>query len=272
MTDCPCQCHGHGAYPPPCSVPGGCGPHEIVQRCQRGIRCTAREEDPTGAWVGAPATRELCDTCEGAVVDALDTAPELYVALRNAALVRGGAAHGETVKTSRPGSFGLNGHPLWLTDTVHWTLTAWADEVISTARRPTVDRSSQPEGGQVADACRLLRTYLPVWLAHAPVELAVTRGDADPDDPKADPTTDTVTVVQAGWEACSWLIDWQRAAERALGRRRLVHYPPEPCPSCNVPNVLRRRDGSDKVECTSCHRSWTLAMYETFVHAWIGAA
>lgn len=29
MIECPCACHGGpGAYPPPCDVPGGCGPHD----------------------------------------------------------------------------------------------------------------------------------------------------------------------------------------------------------------------------------------------------
>lgn len=229
-------------------------------------------DDGICARCEGPASRHLCDDCENAAVDALAAAPNLYNELRAAALVRGGTTQGEVVHTSRPGSFGLNGRPLFLSEQLHWVVCAWADEVINTARRPAVDRASQPEPAQVVDACLLLRTYMPVFLAHVMVEFSITRSDADPEDPKAQPTEHEVTLHQTGWEAAAWLIDWRYASEKALKKPPLFHYPPEPCPACDVPRSLKRRDGDDKVTCTNCGKAWTLDMYQTFVHAWIGAA
>lgn len=247
-----------------------------TSRCQRGDRCVApeREERDGQTWtVGAPADRALCTGCETATREALHAAPALYARLREAATDRGPApAMGDRVTSSRPGSFGLNAGPLHLAESLHWHVTTWADEVINTAGRPTVDRASQPEPDQVVDACGLLARYLSVWVAHQPVEFAVTRWNSDPDDPKAQPTADEVTIVEAGWQACGWLADWRTTAERMLHIPLLVHYPPEPCPACNEPQVLKRKDGDDKVSCTNCGKAWTLAMYETFVRAWIGAA
>jgi hypothetical protein len=239
-------------------------------RCERGRRCHAAELDPQDNVVGAPCDRLLCRTCETAVTNALNDAPHLYDDLREQARDRGNQAQGQRVSSSRPGSFGLNLGPLDATERLHWHLTTWADEVISTANRPTVDRIAQPERDQVADACILLTRYLSVWVAHQPAEFQLTRNTADPEDPKIQPSDDTVTATQAGWEACDWLIEWQASAERMLKIPLLVHYPPEPCPACNQPGVLKRKDGDDKVSCIACKKSWTLAMYETFVHAWVG--
>jgi hypothetical protein len=268
--NCGCDCHTNGAYPPPCSVLGGCGPHDDQQpahRCERGARCYAAEGD-----AGAPCDRPLCNVCVDAVAETLNEAPYLYDDLRARARDRGNQAQGQRVTSSRPGSFGLNLGPLDATERLHWHVTAWADEVISTAERPTVDRAAQPERDQVVDACILLNRYLSVWVAHHPVEFQLTRATADPDDPKLQPTNDTVTATQTGWEACGWLIDWRLSAERMLRTALLVHYPPEPCPACNQTGGLKRKDGDDKVSCAFCRKSWTLRMYETFVHAWVGGA
>lgn len=246
---------------------------EQMHRCERGARCEAVETveiNGQTADVGAPCDRPLCGLCENHVHAALHAAPRLYGRLREAALERSTTAQGQRVTSSRPGSFGLNGGPLFLAENLHWQVTAWADEVIATAGRPTVDRASQPERDQVADACALLARYLTVWAVHAPAEFQVTRDNADPDDPKALPTEDTVAVVQSGWEACAWLIDWRASAERLLHIPLLVHYPPEPCPQCDQPGTLRREDGDGKVRCVACRKAWTLEMYETFVHAWLG--
>ena len=245
-------------------------------RCRRASACVAAErvDTPGGLiTVGAPADRPLCTGCEKATADALRAAPGLYVKLRNLTIDRGATSSmAQRVTSSRPGSFGLNATPLHLSEGLHWHVTTWADEVIATAERPAPDRASQTEGQQTDDALLLLGCYLSTWITHGPVEIQVTRSNADPDDPKAQPTDDTVTVAQEGWEACGWLIDWQHIAERVLKLPLLIHYPPEPCPACNEPNVLKRKDGDDKVSCTLCGKAWTLAMYETFVHAWIGAA
>lgn len=238
-----------------------------LHRCERGARCHAADTDGS-----APCDRPLCGLCEQATAQALAAAPRLYNDLRTKALERGNQAQGQRVTSSRPGSFGLNLGPLDAAERLHWHVTAWADEVISTAGRPTVDRAAQPERDQVIDACLLLARYLSVWIAHQPAEFQLTRATADPDDPKLEPTDDTVTAVQAGWEACAWLIEWQASAERLLRTAPLTHYPPEPCPACNQTGGLKRKDGDDKVSCTWCRKSWTLRMYETFVHAWVGNA
>lgn len=277
MTACPCACHSNGAFPPPCSTPGGCGPHEQQpHRCERGARCEAPEKLELAGQtytVGSACDRALCTACEQATAGALTAAPALYAQLRAAARYRTGAtAYATRVIRSRSGSFGLNATPLHLTENLHWHVTGWADQVILTADRPTVDRTAQPEPDQVADACALLARYLSVWIAHGPADFQVTRDQADPDDPKAQPTADTVTFTQAGWEACAWLIAWRDSAERLLRLPVLIHHPPEPCPQCDTAGALRRRDGEDRVWCSSCGKAWTLDKYEIFVHAWVGGA
>jgi hypothetical protein len=238
----------------------------------RGSACTAAELE-NDHTVGATSDRALCRACEQETAGALADAPQLYVQLRNLTLDRFGAGPmGDRVTRSRSGSFGLNASPLHLTEALHWQMTGWADEVITTAERPAVDRASQPEGSQVDDACLLLSRYLSVWISLGETDFQVTRGNADPDDPKAEPTTDTVTMSMAGWQGCDWLINWRTSAERLLKLPLLVHYPPEPCPACDTRNALRRKDGEDKVWCSVCRKAWTLEMYETFVHAWLGAA
>lgn len=252
--------------------PNDQAPGSDVSRCLRGPDC-ADPDYVDEHTVGSPSDRALCRACERETAAALAAAPGLYVDLRNKTLDRAGSATlGDKVTRSRSGSFGLNASPLHLTEGLHWHVTAWADQVIATAGRPAPDRVGQSEGQQVDDALLLLDRYLSVWVVHGPVEFQVTRGDADPNDPKTQPTADTVTVSQAGWQACGWLINWRASAERLLKMPLLVHYPPEPCPACDTRHALRRRDGEDRVWCSVCRKEWTLAMYETFVHAWIGAA
>lgn len=242
---------------------------EAESRCLRGNQCEAPEV-VDGQTVGGRADRALCRACEDATAAALTAAPRLHAQLRALSTDRGPrSALSDKVTRSRTGSFGLNATPLHLAEGLWWHLTGWADEVISTAGRPTVDRTSQPAHEQVVDACVLLARYLSVWVAHRPVEFQVTRSNADPDDPKAQPTGDTVTAVQAGWEGCAWLIAWRTSAERLLKLPVLVHHPPEPCPQCDQEGGLRREDGADKVWCVWCRKSWTLDTYQVFVHAWM---
>ncbi|MCZ2837153.1 hypothetical protein [Modestobacter sp. VKM Ac-2985] len=226
------------------------------ERCRRGAQCLAAERVDTGR-VGAPSSRPLCDPCTDAVRQALGDAPELYVRLRLGLGDAGSTAPSEQVTKSKGSPLPLNASKLDLTDQLHWLATTWADEVIHTAGRPGPDRTSQPEGAQIADSCQLLLRYLTVWTVHAPVDLNVTR---------------TESITQSGWEAADVLLTWKRAARRNLGLTELTHRPPEPCPACDVPGVLERRDGDDKVRCSNCGKSWTLETYELFVHAWIGAA
>lgn len=245
-------------------------------RCRRGDHCEAaarlKPGDKDSPMVGAPTDQPLCLACQRAIPDALAAVPQLYVDLSNATLLRSSSTSANGPVTKSPGSpLGINGAPFALTQQLHWWITAWADVVVWTAGRPSPDRAGQSAGQQIDDACALLTRYQSAWLAHRPVEFQLTRSDADPDDPKADPRSDTVVREMAGWEGCAWLLDWRTRAERVLGRPRLIHHPPEPCPACNVAGVLRRRDGDDKVSCSNCRKEWTLDMYEVFVHAWIGS-
>lgn len=245
------------------------------QRCIRGERCEAAEpadpKDPKSTKVGAPADKPLCQTCEFELPDLLEEAPNTYRELLLASLVHGSGEPGPKRKiTGSP--LGFTGAPYHLAEQLHWWVTAWADVVIYTAGRPAPDRERQPVVQQVDDACALLHTYLSAWLAHQPVEFWVTRGDADPEDPKQEPSDAAVFVEQSGVEACAWLLDWRQQTERVLGKRPLIHYPPEPCPACDQAGSLRRRDGTDKVRCVNCRKSWTMEHFEIFVHAWIGGA
>jgi hypothetical protein len=57
---------------------------------------------------------------------------------------------------------------------------------------------------------------------------------------------------------------WSRRLERAAGADRLVHRLAAPCPDCDC-RTLIRRDGEDRVECTTCAKSWPEHHYEFLV-------
>lgn len=268
---CDCACHRNPDDPAACSRIGGCwhlhpdSTLPVVHWCGGGTACPlANRRDlqlgPTPAT--APA---LCWRCRTDIDGALVDAPGLYLQLRHGYGDQPTAGSGDKVTRSKGSPMPLSGSRLHLTDRLHRLLTTWADIVITDTGRPTVDRTAQPEPDQIVDAARLLTIYRDDWLATPETDL---RQHLVPT-----PTGSTWTTTrQAGWEAATELLRWKRAVRRNLGLSNLTHRPPEPCPSCDVPGVLERRDGSDHVHCTNCDKSWTLDRYEMFVHAWIGAA
>lgn len=227
----------------------------MTARCLRGPHCADPHTTPTGK-AGAPTSRPLCDACTDQTRQALEETPTLYYQLRKAARTpRLSQALTERVTTSATHPMLIDGAAIDLTDHAHWLLTHWADKVLRTASRPRPNRRHQPEDGQLYDACHILGRYLTAWTVHGPALI---------------PTDGGHRMTQSGWEACHALITWRAHARRHLKLEELIHRPPEPCPNCNTPRALERRDGADKVTCRICHKSWTLAMYETFVHAWLG--
>lgn len=72
--------------------------------------------------------------------------------------------------------------------------------------------------------------------------------------------------TEAGRSVAAHLVALGAAANRALGRDRLVHRLEAPCPSCNS-LTLRRHDGDDRVVCEMCGRTETEETY-----AWLSRA
>jgi hypothetical protein len=258
-------------------------------RCLRRDRCAdAVELDVKVApgkkkpKLGAPADRPLCDRCERAVATALDEVPGLWLDLENALPHRDstGGSQQPVGKTETPGSpLGVNPRALHLQETVHQLLTTWEDVVRDTAglspvlrsdedpwesRRPEQDRprpKRRPHPGrETVAAARLLRTYLTAWVVHTPVEYAVTRTLADPDDPRAQPTDETQWITQAGWQAAAALLDWKAQVRATLGVTKLVIRRDEPCMYCQVKAVVEE-NGEDRIWCEACGQSWTREEY-----------
>lgn len=262
----------------------GRGSCTAVLRCNRGDRCLDAVElnvkTPPGkkkAKVGAPAARPLCDHCERAVAQVLAEVPKLYLDLENALPPGTVPLSGGSRRKITGSPLGINGRAVHLQETVHQLLTTWEDAVRDTAGlstvlrqdedpwetlRPAVDRPRPKRRARASTetvaAAKLLGAYLTAWIVHLPVEYAITRSTADPDDPKAKPTDDPQYVTQAGWEAAAALIDWKHQVRATIGMTTPAVKRAEPCMYCEVKAVVEEAGhaGYDQIHCRSCNRSW----------------
>ena len=198
-------------------------------RCARGRNCRAWEltenDDGTHTRIPAACDRPLCDTCERAVTQALDDAPQLYVQLRNATLMPGQAdAHGEKVSKSAGSPMPLNTAALHLGEQLAGLLGAGEDLVRYTAKWTRRRSDGRREGHRVADSARFLERNLTAWIT------------ADVTQPMA-------------------LLDWRAAVRRLPGfdpaaAKALRRYQ-QPCPACGV-RAVTHRAGDDLMHCQNC--------------------
>lgn len=251
----------------------------VQLRCSRGRACSAAEllsiDDDQRVKVGAPAARSLCDACERAVASVLADVPKLYSDLEQAMPHRASTSS----SGARSGPLGspmlVNSRALHLQEVVHQILTVWEDVVRDAAGLSPVVRTDEDPwertkrrglaGRETQLAARLLAAHLTAWLVHPPIEYAVTRSNADPDDPRVAPELDTpVYVNEAGWKAAARLLSWRNRVRSTLGLTRATTLRDEPCMYCEVRAVVETA-GDDHIRCDACGRTWTREEYHARV-------
>jgi hypothetical protein len=215
---------------------------EPLTRCARGPRCYTAERHPdSDTLLGGPATRELCEVCEGAVAHALDEAPVLYVRLRLAARRRTVAARSEMVTTSKGSPLPLGMAALTLGEELRWLLTTWEDEVRIIARLADAARDGAREAVQIERAAFTLAQHLTTWLSAPSTAFSPDRWTAEFD--------------QSGAEAACALLEWRHRARNLPGVHpeadKALRRFPQPCPTCEVAAVTHRA-GDDLTHCQSC--------------------
>lgn len=229
-------------------------------RCRRGDRCAARTRCDQKEWHAAPTDRPLCDTCERATAAVLADVPYLYLDLENALPpgsvppTAGGPGRGKI--TGSP--LGINPGAAHLQEQARQLLTAWEDAIRTTAGYSTIDRRAARPGRETQRAAAFLARHLTAWVVHRPITIALTATTADPDDPKAQPTDQPITVTQAGWEAAAWLIDWRHRVRATIGVTTPARQRDEPCMYCEVRAVVEVASdaGYDQIRCEACQRTW----------------
>lgn len=252
----------------------------VQLRCSRGRACAAAEVlavgDEQRVKVGAPAARPLCDTCERAVTSVLADVPKLYADLEQAMPHRSSRGSSSGARSGPLGSpLMLNGRALHLQEDVHQLLTVWEDVVRDAAGLSPVTRTDEDPwertkrrglaGRETQMAARLLAAHLTAWLVHPPIEYAVTRSTADPDDPRAAPELDApVYVTEAGWKAADRLLSWKYRVRSTLGLTQATTLRDEPCMYCEVRAVVETA-GDDHIRCNACGRTWIREEYHARV-------
>lgn len=258
MTDsCQCQCHC-GPFKP-CDVDGGCGHlHREEHRCRRAERCFdvqtiegVGKKKRAGALINVQ--NGLCMACTAQVTRAIEELPEDYTDLM-VHVGRGDTAGGEKVAGSRdlpvPISVGVHD----LAAAIVTEAATWAELV---AERLNVDWDSDAmdhharPGFVLNRATRILTTSVSVLLALQP--------------------TDVPEWADNGWyynfgtrdgiDGATTMLELHQRARAALGKTKLTHRLPAPCPSCDHLTLVRQ-NGADHVDCQHCHRTWTEQDYQ----------
>ena len=195
-----------------------------------------------------PERPMVCDGCRRRIDVDLSEIVDLYALLPTA--LEPGPSTGQRVSGSREAPLPLRVDPL---------------DLALPVRNP----------GPVRDDARLQTGHQPVavrlwWIVD---DWRSVRGQGER---QPEPTVVTLT----GWlrHRLDWACDHHPAIDEAaaelrtmtgelravLGRSELRHRLPAPCPDCDM-LTLYRDDGSDYVECGSCHRLWTEDEYAWLV-------
>lgn len=262
---CPCECHGHGPGHP-CSIEGGCGSvgcdylDRPEHRCASGDHCKGRtpqrrdDGTPTGMWLAATiaTARGLCDRCLSDVTHAINhlTGDVVELTMMLGRIVPN--EPGDIVTYSPTLKIPLQVNLEALRAEIDSELQSWVEPVAEmlgidwdtdTMRRSRLAVRVQRAAHLLAQAVDTLvglpDTEHPAWADGLPVW--------DHDLGCQD------TTVRDGVDAGLHMIELHRRAYAALGRSRLVHRLPTPCPWCDV-KMLVRNNGEDHVECENCHK------------------
>jgi hypothetical protein len=281
VSGCTCVCHGGGPYAV-CDVTdgydGGCGhlhtdtPDDVdtQRRCARGTRCADRSPErdpngkPTGAMLAAPITtdRGLCTGCVRDVTHALGHLTGDVVEL-TMLLGRVGMSAEVVVSSSPDLQIPIRVNVEALRAQIDSELQAWAEPVAEQLGiewdTTAVHRTRM--GPRVQRAAHLLTRSVDTLLALPPQEHPAWVDGEPAWDIELDCQD---TVIRDGVDAGITLIDLHRLAYAALGRTKLVHRLPAPCPWCDRVSLVRH-NGSDHVECEHCHRKIDQRHYDWLV-------
>jgi len=274
MSDrCTCDCHGQGIYGT-CSIEGGCGSvgcgRDDERRCAAGHDCGDRypERDEsgktTGLWLPRQITvdRGLCPACTRNVTYALGHLTLDVVEL--SMLIGSGDVIAETVVASSPDpTVPIRLALEALRAEIDTELQAWAEPVAEKLNVPwdTSMMGRTRIGPRVQRATQLLLRAVDTLIALPEQEHSAWANG----EPVWDFTLDCQDVeTRDGIAAGLGFIDLHRRCYSALGRTKLVHRLPTPCPWCDRPTLIRN-NGADWVECENCHRQIEEKYYSWFV-------
>ena len=218
------------------------------RRCHRGERC--RDSQRIGGLIwGAQIHTEtgLCLTCTRIVTDGITELPRDYVAL-GLALERGASGLVELVRATADPAAPIRITVAALRDEIVRVATVWAEPVADLLRIEWDTRlvASHTRPAVALDrACRILAGALPALLNLRGVEVQTWADNGwywahEPAD---------------GLDGALELLRLHEVTRAALGRNRLVHQLPAPCPNIDCGEMrLVRENGASQVDCEACGR------------------
>jgi len=218
------------------------------RRCHRGERC--RDSQRIGGQLhGADIHTEagLCLTCTRIVTDGIAELPGDYVALTGA-LQRGSSGMVELVSSSPEQPCPIRIDVAALRDEIVRVATTWAELVADLLRidwdTQLVALHTRP-GPALDRAVGILATNIPALLNLRAVEVQTWADNGwywahEPAD---------------GLDGALELLRLHEVTRAALGRNRLVHQLPAPCPDVDCGEMrLVRENGASQVDCEACGR------------------
>jgi len=218
------------------------------RRCHRGERCRDSQR-VGGLLLGATIHTEagLCLTCTRIVTDAITELPADYVALTGA-LERGSSRMVELVSASPEQPCPIRIDVAALRDEIVRIATTWAEPVADLLgiRWDTQAVASHTRPAVALDrACRILAASIPALLNLRGVEVQTW----------ADNGWYWQFAPTDGIDGALELLRLHEVTRAALGRTRLVHQLPAPCPNIDCGEMrLVRENGSAQVDCEACGR------------------
>lgn len=220
-------------------------------RCHRGSRCAEFEVDDDGAKQGAQIEQEtgLCASCRRNLARTLAALPRDYVELA-LVLGRSDQAGGEPITGTPEAPIPLRCDVEAIQAEMTHEAMCWAEstaEQLNITMDTQLSRNSRP-GANLDHSCRLLARAVDTLLALRQAEhVGWVNGNR-------------AVVWRDGVEGAVLLLDLHHRARHLLGRTRLVHRLPAPCPRCER-LALERADGSEAIWCASCGTYYTWDRY-----------
>lgn len=221
----------------------------MEHRCRRGEHCPDKEK-VEGHNVGKVinATQGLCDTCTKHVERAIGELPTDYVTL-NTLLGKGSTVGAEPITMTKELPVPIRLHIEGLQRELVAETVNWATSVAHVLNIDWSPPGRTRPGWHLDRACRLLARAPSAFLAlrdekHIVWEHGQRR-----------------VVARDGLDGALTLLRLHHKARAFMGKTKLVHRLPVPCPRCESMS-LEREDGQDNIDCTACDRRYTWAEYE----------
>jgi hypothetical protein len=240
ISQCECDCHGHGLdYP--CSIEDGCGfQHKETKR-----------------WAGCQLNAEqgLCEMCETHVSQAVRHLIGDYVELTSL-LGTSGAASDAQVKFSRELRIPLRLAAKTLQEAILEETSTWLPtltEALGMDWYTSTEERIYRAQVRVHRASRILTHTVSQLLKLPPQEVPAWDSNGMP---LLDETFEYQDAVELdGIDAALRLLRLHELTKVVAGRTELVHELVTPCPRCNR-IALVRYDGTTEVTCRGCHDTW----------------